>query len=32
MLDLDVTADEVRGKTLRWDDDAKVWRADSADD
>jgi hypothetical protein len=32
VLDLDVTADEVRGKTLRWDDDTMVWRADSTDD
>jgi hypothetical protein len=32
LLDLDVTADELRGKTLRWDDDAMAWRADSADD
>lgn len=32
VLDLDVTADEVRGKSLRWDDDTMVWRADSADD
>lgn len=33
LLDLDVTADELRGKILRWDDDdARAWRADSADD
>jgi hypothetical protein len=32
LLDLDVTAEEVRGKTLRWDEKAMVWRADSADD
>ena len=32
LLDLDVTAEEVRGKTLRWDDDTMAWRADSADD
>jgi hypothetical protein len=32
LLDLDVTAEEVRGKILRWDSDAKVWRAYSADD
>jgi hypothetical protein len=31
LLDLDVTAEEVRGKTLRWDGDAMAWRADSAD-
>jgi hypothetical protein len=32
LLDLDVTAEEVRGKVLRWDHDATVWRADSTDD
>ena len=32
VLDLDVTAEEVRGKVLRWDDDAMAWRAKSADD
>ena len=32
LLDLDVTADELRGKTLQWDDATKAWRADSADD
>jgi hypothetical protein len=26
LLDLDVTAEEVRGKALRWDDDAVAWR------
>ncbi len=28
LLDLDVTADEVRGKTLRWDGSASAWRPD----
>jgi hypothetical protein len=32
LLDLDVTADEVRGKTLRWDNDAGAWSAERADD
>lgn len=32
LLDLDVTSEEVRGKILRWDEDAMVWRADNADD
>jgi hypothetical protein len=32
LLDLDVTAEEVRGKTLRWDKDAMAWRPDSAED
>ena len=32
LLDLDVTAEEVRGKTLRWDENAMAWRADSAED
>lgn len=32
LLDMNVTAEEVRGKILRWDDDAMAWRADSADD
>jgi hypothetical protein len=26
LLDLDVTADELRGKLLRWDGSASVWR------
>ena len=26
LLDLDVTADEVRGKVLRWDSSASAWR------
>jgi hypothetical protein len=26
LLDLDVTADEVRGKLLRWDSSASAWR------
>ena len=29
LLDLDVTADGVRGKTLRWDSQASAWCADS---
>jgi hypothetical protein len=32
LLDLDVTADEVRGKTLRWDETAMAWRADNAEE
>lgn len=28
LLDLDVTADELRGKILRWDDSASEWRPD----
>ena len=32
LLDLDVTAEEVRGKTMRWDNDVMAWRAYSADD
>jgi hypothetical protein len=32
LLDLDVTAEEVRGKTLRWDSEAMAWRPDSAED
>ena len=30
LLDLDVTADDVRGKLLRWDEETFSWRA--ADD
>lgn len=26
LLDLDVTSDELRGKTLRWDGNASAWR------
>jgi hypothetical protein len=26
LLDLDVTADEVRGRELRWDSDTSAWR------
>jgi hypothetical protein len=32
LLDLDVTSDESRGKFLRWNEDAKAWRADSGDE
>jgi hypothetical protein len=32
LLDLDVIADEVRGKTLRWNEKAMAWRPDSTDD
>lgn len=32
LLDMDVTAEEVRGKMLRWDNAAMVWRPDSIDD
>ena len=28
LLDLDVTADEVRGKLLRWDSSVSAWRPD----
>lgn len=28
LIDLDVTAEEVRGKTLRWDDTAGAWLPD----
>ena len=28
LLDLDVTADAVRGKVLRWDDSVSAWRPD----
>jgi hypothetical protein len=30
MLDVDVTSDELRGKFLRWNDEAMAWRPDSA--
>lgn len=26
LFDLDVTAEELRGKTLRWDSDTSTWR------
>lgn len=29
LLDMDVTADEVCGKVLRWDDNAMAWRAET---
>jgi hypothetical protein len=32
LLDLDVTAENVRGKTLRWDSNAMAWRASSAEE
>lgn len=32
LSEVDVTAPEVRGKRLRWDNDAMVWRADNAED
>jgi hypothetical protein len=32
LLDLDVTGDDVRGKTLRWDNEAMTWRADDPED
>lgn len=32
LLDLDVTAEGLRGKLLRWDDNAMAWRPDSAED
>lgn len=28
LLDLDLMADEMRGKELRWDDDTSAWRPD----
>jgi hypothetical protein len=30
VLDLDVTAEELRGKTLRWDTTASAWLPDDA--
>jgi len=32
LLDLDVTAEEVRGKYLRWDGTARAWRPDDNGD
>jgi hypothetical protein len=32
LLDLDVTAEELRGQNLRWDADSKAWRPDSTGD
>ncbi len=32
LRNLDVVVEALRGKILRWDDDAMVWRAHSADD
>jgi hypothetical protein len=32
LLDPDVIVEALRGKLLRWDGDAGVWRTDSADD
>jgi hypothetical protein len=31
LLDLDVTADELRGKLLRWDSDSSAWRPADAE-
>jgi hypothetical protein len=31
LLDLDVTAEELSGKVLRWDSSASAWRPDSDD-
>jgi hypothetical protein len=31
LLDLDVTSDELRGKLLRWNEEAMAWRPDSGD-
>ncbi len=31
LLDLDVTADDVRGKLLRWDNSASAWQPDPDD-
>lgn len=30
LLDLDVTAEELRGKVLRWDEKARAWRPDES--
>lgn len=30
LLDAEVVAEALRGKILRWDDEAKIWRTDSA--
>jgi hypothetical protein len=30
LIDLDVTAKDLRGKTFRWDNEATAWRADTA--
>ena len=32
LLDLDVTAEELRGQHLRWDNEAMAWRPESAED
>jgi hypothetical protein len=32
LLDLDVTSENVRGKVLRWDNEAEAWRADNTED
>lgn len=32
LLDLDVTADDLRGRNLRWDSQSKTWRPDSTAD
>jgi hypothetical protein len=32
VLDLDVTAEDVRGKTLRWDNEAMAWRPDGSEE
>ena len=32
LLDLDITAVEIRGKLLRWDSDAMAWRASSTEE
>jgi hypothetical protein len=32
LLDLDVTAEDVRGKTLRWNSEAVAWRPDDSED
>jgi hypothetical protein len=31
LLDLDVTAEELRGKTLRWDEKTMTWRPDDSE-
>jgi hypothetical protein len=32
LLDLDVTADDLRGRNLRWDSQSKTWRPDGTGD
>lgn len=32
LIDLDITTDDVRGKTLRWDNDAMAWHPESTEE